>query len=329
MKTVRLGKTGLKVSEICLGTMTFGREADEETSFAVMDRYRELGGFFLDTANGYSGGATEEVVGRWIRDRGVRSSIILATKVFAQMGPGPNDGGLSRYHIISEVDNSLRRLQTDVIDLYQIHRWHPEAPLEETARALDDLIRAGKVRYVGCSNLRAYQLLSYLHLADTNLLARFVSLQPAYNALNRSIELELLPLVEREGLGVIPYNPLAGGMLTGKYRRGQELPAGSRMDAHEFYFKRYYTEQSLDVIERFVAHAAELGLTPAQLAVAWVLGDSRITAPIVGARSVDQLSDSLGALDRTLTPDERAAVPAVPSGRWVGEDPVYDRTPYR
>jgi len=309
--------------------MTFARESDEKTSFAIMDYFREQGGYFMDTANAYSAGATEEVVGRWIKERGVRSSVVLATKVYGHMGPGPNDGGLSRYHIVNEVENSLRRLQTDVIDLYQIHRWHTESPLDETARALDDLVRAGKVRYIGCSNLRAYQLLSYLDHADRNLLSKFVSLQPAFNALNRSAELELFPLVEREGLGVISYNPLAAGMLTGKYRKGSELPEGARMQAHEFYFKRYYTEQALEVAGRFVNHATEIGLTPAQLAVAWVLGDSRVTSPIVGARTVEQLTDSIGALDRRLTPEEREAVPAVPSGRWVGEDPVYDRTPYK
>lgn len=329
METVRLGTSGLKVSEICLGTMTFAREADEATSFAIMDAFAERGGFFLDTANGYSGGASEETVGRWMKARGNRSSIVLATKVYTHMGPGPNDGGLSRFHVVNEVEASLRRLGTDVIDLYQIHRWHTGSPLEETARALDDLVRAGKVRYIGCSNLRGYQLALYLNFMDRSLLTRFVSIQPAYNALNRAIELEVLPLVEREGLGVVAYNPLAGGMLTGKYRRGESLPSGTRMEAHEFYFKRYYTDQALDVCEAFVKKAAEMGLTSAQLALAWVRADPRITAPIVGARNVDQLADSLGALDRRLSEEDRAAVPSVPPGRWVGEDPVYDRTAYR
>ncbi|MFW5689737.1 MAG: aldo/keto reductase, partial [Spirochaetota bacterium] len=207
--------------------------------------------------------------------------------------------------------------------------WHTESPLEETARALDDLVRAGKVRYVGCSNLRAYPLLGYLRYADANLLTRFISLQPAYNALNRSAELELFPLVEQEGIGVIAYNPLGAGMLTGKYKKGAQPPEGSRMEAHAYYYERYYTEQALDIAEQFVRHAPALGLTPAQLAIAWVRGDERVTAPIVGARNVEQLTDSLGALDRRLTPEERAAVPALPPGRWVGEDPVYDKTPYK
>jgi aryl-alcohol dehydrogenase-like predicted oxidoreductase len=288
-----------------------------------------MGGFFLDTANAYSAGASEETVGAWIKERGVRDSIVLATKVFAHVGPGPNDGGLSRLHIIQEVERSLKRLQTDVIDLYQIHRWHTASPIEETARALDDLVRSGKVRYIGASNLRSYQLQSYLHFMDESLLTRFVSLQPPYNAISRAIELEVLPLVEREGLGVIPYNPLGGGMLTGKYRRGGELPKGARLEADKNYNRRYYTDQALEIVEQFVEHAGTIGLTPPQLALAWVRGDDRITAPIVGARSVEQLRDTLGALDRRLTAEEREAVPAVPTGRWVGVDPVYDSTPYK
>jgi 1-deoxyxylulose-5-phosphate synthase len=329
MESVRFGTSGLKVSAICLGTMTFAREADEQTSFDIMDAFVDHGGYFLDTANGYSGGACEETVGRWIKHRGLRSSLIVATKVYAHMGPGPNDGGLSRYHIVNEVEQSLRRLQTDVIDLYQIHRWHTGSPLEETARALDDLVRSGKVRYIGCSNLRAYQVLSYLHHAETHVLSRFVSVQPAYSALNRAAELELFPLVEQEGLAVIPYNPLAAGLLTGKYRKGDAPPAGSRFDSDKGYNRRYYTDDALAIAERFVEHARAIGLTPAQLAVAWVRSDPRVTAPIVGARNVEQLTDSIGALDRVLSVDERAAVPAIQPGRWVGEDPLYDRTPYR
>jgi aryl-alcohol dehydrogenase-like predicted oxidoreductase len=329
MDTVQFGNSGLRVSEICLGTMTFSREADKDTSFAIMDYYREHGGFFLDTANVYSAGASEETVGAWIAERGVRDNVVLATKVYGSMGPEPNDGGLSRHHIVAAVERSLSRLKTDHIDLYQIHRWSPLAPVEETARALDDLVRSGKVRYIGCSNLRAYQLLSYLHHQRDHSLSPFISIQPAYNALNRAMELEVFPLVEREGLAVICYNPLAGGMLTGKYRKGEALPDGVRMQKDDYYFRRYHTDQALDVTERFVAHAKELSLTPAQLAMNWVRADTRITCPIVGARSVEQLADSLGALDRSLSPEERDAVPAVPSGRWVGEDPVYDRTPYR
>ncbi len=329
ISSVRLGTSGLRVSEICLGTMTFAREADHETSFAIMDSYREMGGFFLDTADVYTEGASEETVGAWIKERGVRDEVVLATKVYGHVGPHENDGGLSRIHIIREVEKSLNRLLTDVIDLYQIHRWHTGSPPEETARALDDLIRAGKVRYIGASNLRAYQLLSYLTYMDTALLSRFASIQPPYNAINRAQEVEVFPLVGREGIGVIPYNPLAGGMLTGKYKRGEPLPVGARLEANDYYNKRYYSDQALDITERFVEYAESIGLTPAQLAIAWVRADSRITAPIVGARTPAQLEDTLGALDRRLTPAEREAVPAVLPGRWVGNDPVYDSTPYK
>ena len=327
--TVRLGRSGLKVSEVCLGTMTFGRESDKTASYKMLDYFSQQGGFFVDTANGYSNGASEELVGDWMADRGVRDQTILATKVFAHMGPGPNDGGLSRFHIMREVEASLRRLKTDVIDLYQIHRWYTGARIEETARALDDLLRHGKVRYLGCSNLRGYQLASYLKIMDELGFDRFVSIQPAYNAINRSAELEILPLVEQEGLGVVSYNPLAGGLLTGKYSRGRSPETGTRMQAYEYYYRRYFTDDALALTSRFAAHAKAVGMTPAQLALAWVMADDRITAPIIGARSLEQLTDSLGAVDHKLSAEERDAVPAMPPGRWVGEDPVYDQTAYK
>ncbi|MBC7235247.1 MAG: aldo/keto reductase [Chloroflexi bacterium] len=325
MQYVRLGRSGLKVSKICLGTMTFGREADEEMSFRLMDRFMELGGNFLDTADQYSMGGSEEIVGRWIKKRGVRDQIVLATKVYTDMGPGPNDGGLSRIHILKGVEDSLRRLQTDVIDLYQIHRWDTNAPPEETAETLNDLVRQGKVRYIGCSNLKGWHLAKFLQLSKENGWSRFISIQPIYNALNRSIENEILPLAAEEGLGVICYNPLAGGMLTGKYRRGQDLPEGARLEALDVYYQRYYTDQALDIVERFVQAAQDRGVTPAQLALAWVLAEPRVTCPIVGARNLAQLEDTLGGLNINLTPEERAQVPAIPAGRWVGQDPVYDR----
>jgi aryl-alcohol dehydrogenase-like predicted oxidoreductase len=326
MEYVRLGNAGVRVSRVCLGTMTFGREADEAMSFQIMDRYVELGGNFFDTADAYSAGASEEIVGRWLKQRGARRDIVLGTKVQSSMGPGPNDGGLSRLHIQQGVEDSLSRLQTDVIDLYQIHRWDPGAPVEETIRALDDLVRAGKVRYIGCSNLTAWQLSKFLYLADRAGLTRFISLQPIYNALNRGIEREILPLCADAGLGVIPYNPLAGGMLTGKYVRGEQLPSGARLGAFSAYYDRYYTDTSFDVVEAFVAQAQERGVTPAQLALAWVLGEPRITSAIMGARNLEQLNDTIRGAEIRLTPEERAEIPAVPPGHYVGQDPVYDRT---
>jgi len=307
--------------------MTFGREADEATSHRLLDHFVALGGTFVDTANGYQRGGSEEIIGRWFAQRGRRDDIVLATKVFSPMGPGPNDGGLARIHIQRAVEASLRRLQTDVIDLYQIHRWDFGVPPEETLEALNDLVRQGKVRYIGCSNLAAWQLAKYLRLSDEAHWSRFVSIQPIYNAISRSIESELLPLVAEEGLGVMVYNPLAGGMLTGKYRRGQDLPEQSRMKELAIYHQRYYTEQALDIVEAFVAAARERGVTPAQLAFAWVLAEPRVTCPILGARNLEQMNDTLGGLEIKLTPEERAAIPAVPPGRWVGIDPVYDRVP--
>ena len=323
MKIVQLGKSGLRVSDVCLGTMTFGREADEKTSFAIMDRFVELGGTFLDTADAYLTGATEEVVGRWLAARGGRDGLVLATKVYGKMGEGPNDSGLSRIHIVKAVEASLRRLKTDVIDLYQIHRWDAAVPIEETLDALDDLVRAGKVRYIGCSNLRAGQLLRALEYSRRYGRARFVSLQPIYNALNRGIETEVLPVCAEEGLGVLSYNPLAGGMLTGKYRRGEALPAGSRLEAFPGYHARYISDRAFDIVEAFLAAARERGVSPAALALAWARGDGRVTCPIIGARNLDQLEDSLSGADLALTAEERAAVPAAEGGRWVGTDPVY------
>jgi len=325
MEYVGLGASGLKVSPICLGTMTFGREADQETSFRIMDRYLELGGNFLDTADVYSSGGAEKVVGRWLKERRLRDRIVLATKVYETTGPGPNDGGLSRIHILRAVEASLKRLQTETIDLYQMHRWDPGAPVEETLEALDDLVRQGKVRYLACSNLAAWQLCRFLHLADRRHWSRLVSIQSAYNALNRAIEIETLPLCEAEGLGVMVYNPLAGGMLTGKYRRGGPMPKGARLAAFRTYYERYYTDGAMDIVERFVEAAAQRGVTPAQLALAWVASEPRVTCPILGARDLGQFEDTWGGLDIHLTPAERDAIPSVRPGRWVGKEPVYDR----
>ncbi len=325
MDIVRLGKSGLKVSNICLGTMTFGAGADEAMSRTIMDRFFDLGGMFFDTANVYNAGVSEEIVGRWIKDRGVRDRVVLATKVYGATGEGPNERGLSRINIQRAVEASLKRLQVDVIDLYQIHRWDTESEPEETMDALNDLVRQGKVRYIGCSNLRAWQLSDYLKIAEENHGAPFVSIQPLYSALNRSIENEILPYSARRGIGVIPYNPLAGGVLTGKYKRGEPLPENTRLSDTQAYRDRYYTERTFDIVERFVAAAHAHGVTPAQLSLAWVLADDRITSPIIGARTLDQLNDTLGRLDFSLTPEERAEIPAVRPGRWVGKDPVYDR----
>jgi aryl-alcohol dehydrogenase-like predicted oxidoreductase len=325
MEYRRLGQSGLKVARICLGTMTFGREANEETSHQLLDYYVDLGGNFIDTADGYSNGLSEEVIGRWLHRHGGRDSLVIASKVYAAMGPGPMDGGLSRKHIQRAVDASLRRLQIDTIDLYQIHRWDFDTPPEETLEALDDLVRQGKVRYIGCSNLAAWQLCKFLRASERHYWSRFISIQPIYNALNRSIENELLPLCIDEGLGVLTYNPLAGGMLTGKYERGKPLPAGVRLEAFSMYYERYYYNEALDIVATFIQQAQERHISPAQLALVWVLGEHRVTCPIVGARSMEQLQDTLGGLEFKLSPEERSRISAVSPRRWVGKDPVYDR----
>ena len=325
MEYVRMGRSGLQVSRICFGTMTFGQGADEEMSFKLMDRFTELGGTFLDTADAYGGGVSEEIVGRWIKERGVRDQVVLATKVQSPMGDRPNERGLSRIHILRGVEDSLRRLQTDVIDLYQIHRWDFESEPEETLEALTDLVRSGKVRYIGCSNLKAWHLYKYLTLSKKNAWSRFISLQPLFSALNRSIENEILPLCAEKGVGVMVYNPLAGGVLTGRYRRGEAPSTGTRLGDMQSYQGRYFTERSLDIVDGFVAAAQARGVTPAQLALAWVMAEPRVTCPIIGARTMEQFNDTIGGLDITLSPEERAAIPAVLPGRWVGEDPVYDR----
>ncbi len=319
MKVVNLGTSGLKVSALCMGTLTFGREADEPTSFAILDGFVEAGGNFVDTANSYSEGESERVVGRWMQARNNRNQIVLATKVFNRVGDGPNDAGLSRRHVMGAVEDSLSRLQTDFVDLYQIHRWDPDTPIEETLDALNDLVHQGKVRYIGCSNLSAWQLCRALWLSERNGWASFVSVQPMYNILKRRIETEILPLCDDQGLGVIPYNPLAGGFLTGKYRQDQPPAKAVRLERFEICYRRYWTDESFRVLKAFLTAAEERGVTPAQLALAWVMAEPRITAPIIGARTPEQLRDTLGGLDVALTPGERAAVPAVPSGFWVGE----------
>ena len=300
-----MGRTGLQVPALCLGTMTFGYQCDEPTSFAIMDRALESGITFFDTANVYplggtleTVGRTEEIIGRWMRDRGARDRIVLATKCAGQMGPGPNDVGLSRAHIIKAVDESLRRLQTDVIDLYQVHSFDPRTPIEDTMRALDDLLRAGKVRYVGCSNYPAWRLGEALAASARLGIARYDCLQPRYNLLYREIETELLPLCRAEGVGVIVYNPLAGGFLSGKYRKEDEPPENTRFTlgtAARRYQQRYWQDAQFDAVDALRAVAERKGVSLAALSIGWVLAQDGITSAIVGASSADQLDGALEA----------------------------------
>ena len=305
-----LGRTGLRVPPICLGTMTFGLQCDEATSFAILDRAFDGGIDFIDTADVYplggdltTAGRTEEIVGRWMRDRGNRDRIVLATKCAGRVGPGPNDGGLTRYHIQRAVEASLRRLGTDVIDLYQVHAFDPHVPVDQTLRALDDLVRAGKVRYIGCSNYPAWRLGQALSTSARLAISRYETVQPRYNLLYRDIETELLPLCQSEGLGVIVYNPLAGGFLSGKYAKGTEPQEGTRFtlgNAARNYQQRYWNDPQFDAVAALRSVADARGTRLAAVAVAWVLAQPGITSAIVGASKPAQLDDTLAAADLQL-----------------------------
>ncbi len=318
MKIKQLGRTGLRVTEVCLGTMTFGNQADEATSFSIMDTAVEHGVTFFDTADVYPlggsidvNGETEAIMGRWFAARGSREHIVLATKCRGRMGPGLNDEGLSRKHILKACEDSLRRLQTDYIDLYQTHSTDNATPIEETLRALDDLVRSGKVRYIGCSNYPAWELADALWTSEAKVLARFDSVQPRYNLLFRMIEDELLPLARAHGVGVISYNPLAGGMLTGRYAGSRALEEGSRFTLGsgrgEMYRKRYWNDEVHDQVDHIKEVAGRHGHSLTHAALAWVLAQGGITSAIVGASRPDQLRDSLGAVGVKLTSEEMDA----------------------
>ncbi|MCI0461225.1 MAG: aldo/keto reductase [Gemmataceae bacterium] len=313
MKTRRLGRTGLKVSEVCLGTMTFGHQCDERTSFAILDRAADKGVYFLDTADVYpvppspdTAGGSEEIVGKWLQ--GKRDRLVVATKCRMRVGHGPNDEGLSRRHILAAVEKSLQRLRTDYIDLYQPHMPDPDTPLEETLRALDDLVRQGKVRYLGCSNYPAWQLALSLGISERLGLARFDCVQPRYNLLYREIESELLPLCRDQGVGVIAYNPLAGGFLSGKYQPKEPPPPGTRFTlgkTGDLYRQRYWQQAQFEAVEHLQGYFGPRGRSLVQVAVAWVLAQPGITSAIVGASHPEQLDDSLAAVDLTLDAQER------------------------
>jgi aryl-alcohol dehydrogenase-like predicted oxidoreductase len=311
MEHTRLGRTGLQVSRLCLGTMTFGLQRDEPTAAAILDRAAEGGIDFLDTSDAYplggdltTRGVTEEILGRWLR--GKRDRFIVATKCFAPTGPAPFDAGNSRKHILAAADASLRRLQTDYIDLYQLHGYDPATPVDETLGALDDLVHQGKVRYVGCSNFLTYQLVRAIGRSETLHLARLDSVQPRYNLLFRQIEREMLPFCGEEGVGVIPYNPIAGGLLSGKHSRAAPPPEGTRFtlgNAAEAYQDRYWHDREFDTVEVLRQLAQEAGVSLVTLSVAWVLANKAITAPIIGASRPEQLDSSLAAAEFTLDDD--------------------------
>lgn len=304
MEYVYLGKTGVRVSELCLGTMTFGKEADEETARAIMDHAFGIGINFFDTAVVYNLGKTEEIVGRWMGKK--RRDIILASKVFFPMGEGLNDRGTSRRNLLFEVDRSLQRLGTDYLDILYLHHWDENTAIEDSLRALNTLIEHGKVLYWAVSNFAAWQIMKALSVAELQRLAPAVAVQPMYNLVKRQVEVEILPLAAHEGLAVIPYNALAAGLLSGKYLRGES----GRLEQVDMYAKRYGHPQYLEVTKRFVAYARERGASPAALAMAWVMGHPAVTSTLIGARDLAQFKDTLGCFELRLNPRERAQITA-------------------
>jgi aryl-alcohol dehydrogenase-like predicted oxidoreductase len=313
MEYRNLGHTGLQVSELALGTMQFGWTAGEDAAFAIMDAYVQAGGNLIDTANIYSnwaegnpGGVSEEIIGRWLKTRGNRHDIVLATKVRGRMWAGPNDEGLSRGHIQRAVEDSLRRLQTDYIDLYQTHWFDANTPVEETMRVLDDLVRAGKVRYVGCSNHPAWRLVEALWASDRHGLVGYISLQPHYNLVHREeFERELATVTTKYGLGVIPYSPLEGGFLTGKYRRNQALPNSARAERIR---ERHFSTRNFALLDKMeqIGRAYDQGIP--QIALAWLLTNPLVTAPIIGANTVEQVEENLAAAGLRLNMEEMQAL---------------------
>jgi len=329
-----LGRTGIRVSNICLGCMMFGGRTTPADSAAIIDRALDAGINFIDTANVYNAGRSEEATGDALKRNGKRQEVILATKVHGKMGEGPNDMGNSRRHIIAQCEESLRRLKTDYIDLYQIHRPDPHIPIDETLRALDDLVRSGKVRYLGSSTYGAWQLVESLWVSKELGFNRFICEQPPYNLLDRRIERELVPMAQTYGFALIPWSPIAGGLLSGKYRRGEQPPEDSRYAgvARNPMQQRRWVEGIFDVVEALDPIANEKGCTLAQLAVAWVAQQPGVTSAIIGPRTMDQLNDNLGAADVVLTDDDRKRIDEVlPPGRMVS--PFYEAEfgphPYR
>jgi aryl-alcohol dehydrogenase (NADP+) len=329
LQHTRLGRTGLQVSRICLGTMTFGLQVDEDGSRAILDHAAEQGVTFLDTADAYplgggldTVGRTEEILGRWLQ--GKRDDFIVATKCFAPTGRRPWNMGNSRRHILDSIDASLRRLQTDYVDLYQLHFDDPGVPIDESLGALDDLVRAGKVRYIGCSNFLAYRLALALGRSELRGITRFDSVQPRYNLLFREFERELFPLCLEQGVGVIPYNPIAGGMLSGKHDRTKPPEEGTRFtlgNAARTYQDRYWHDNVFDTVDELVKIASDAGIPLPTLAVAWTLEHPAITSPIVGASRPEQLDATLAAVDTKLDTDLIARLNEVTAPYRRGDAP--------
>jgi aryl-alcohol dehydrogenase-like predicted oxidoreductase len=325
MQHAVLGRTGVKVSRLALGAMSFGTEADEATAWALYSRARDAGINFIDTADVYSEGRSEEFLGRFLR--GHRDEVVLATKAYYPMSGDVNARGTSRYHLVRACEASLRRLATDRIDVYYLHRWDDLTAIDETLRAVDDLVRQGKILYPACSNFAAWQIAHALGLSALRGLAPLVAVQPMYNLLKRQVEVEILPMAEALGLAVVPYSPTAGGLLTGKYGVDRRPDAG-RLTSNAMYQARYADPAYLAAADALVARAAERGVPPAQLAIAWVLTHPAVTSVLLGARDVGQLDQLLGAADlaAALTAGERAAISAITPEPPPATDRVDERT---
>lgn len=328
MQHVRLGRTGLTVSRLCLGTMTFGLQCDEPTSVAILDRAAAGGITFLDTSDVYplgggldTVGRTEEILGRWLAGR--RHEFIVATKCNGAMSARRWDRGLSRKHILDAIEGSLRRLRTDYVDLYQCHAPDDETPIDETLRAFDDLVRAGKVRYIGTSNFVTWKIARAMGRSEVLGVARFDSAQPRYNLLFRQIERDLLPMCREEGVGVIPYNPLAGGLLSGKHRKDGGPTAGTRFtlgNAARRYQDRYWHDREFATVEALRPLAAEAGLSLARMAVGWVLAHPAVTAPIIGASRPEQLDDVLPVSEKGVDAELKERLDALTAEYRLGDD---------
>ncbi len=328
-----LGRTGVRVSNLCLGAMTFGRRTEPKDAYSMVDRAIERGVNFIDTANAYGRGLSETVVGEALARNGKRDRIVLATKFHGSMDDDdPNMQGVSRRHILQACEASLSRLQTDYIDLYQIHRPRPETAIDETLRALDDLIRAGKVRYIGTSTFAAWQFVESLWVSEKYGLNRFICEQMPYNLLDRRVERELITMAQTYGVATIPWGPLAGGMLTGKYKRGEEPPPGTRFGEERSQMSRRFHQGIFDVVEALESLANARGVALSQFALAWLMARPGVTSPIIGPRTMEQLDDNLDAADFALTEEDCRAVDAIiPPGRMVS--PYYEANfgphPYR
>jgi aryl-alcohol dehydrogenase-like predicted oxidoreductase len=311
MEYRNLGRTGLKVSALWLGTANFGREINRDESNALMDRAFAAGMTSIDTANAYSRGVAEEIVGDWIAERKVRRDIVLGTKLWAPMSDRPNDRGLSRRHIMDQVEASLRRLKTDYIDLYQAHSFDASTPMDETLRAFDDLVHAGKVRYLGCSNFDGWQVMKAAWISDRLRLNSYVCAQPRYNLIWRSAETELFPACADLGMGVLVYSPTAGGFLTGRYKRDSQIEQGTRFNAVPTYKKLFWTEDNFRLVDAFAVYCRERGVGMAEMAIAWAASHPAVTAPLIGVHTLDQLEQALRAGDIKLTAQDRADIAAL------------------